>query len=379
MLQGDTSVPVGQHWMAFFNETVAKKLTPPNCHYKPMWLYDVADNFDMTAIGKTELDKMVEFNNYTGRCFSCLGRGGNIAWGHGGPGEFFMRTIERGDNHLIIETETGAKEKIQFKPHFRHLYDQPVKTIDDVEKLELPDPNDPERYKGLAEDIAYLKSKGEYVVASLNGFFSGIHYFLMDYQQTLMGIILEPDLINALLDKLGNWNIAAAKNLLKAGADCIAFCDDLGSKESLLFSPTQYRQFFKPWHKKLCETAHDGGVTVHLHSHGAITALLDDLVECGFDFINPFDPEEGFELENLLQKYGDKFVVVGGLPTKFWEWSPENQQQHFEKITSLGKKYGRYIVMDSGGIPENVVKEDFDRILNLSKKLRGVEKFEGAI
>ena len=85
-------------------------------------------------------------------------------------------------------------------------------------------------------------------------------------------------------------------------------------------SPDQYLAFFKPWHKKLCEAVHDLGGTVHFHSHGAITPLLNDFVECGFDFVNPFDPEEGFDMEQTLQKYSSEFIVVGGFPTTFWEW-----------------------------------------------------------
>ena len=43
-------------------------------------------HFDMTSMGPTQLDKMIAFNNHTGRCFSCLGKGANISFGHGGPG-----------------------------------------------------------------------------------------------------------------------------------------------------------------------------------------------------------------------------------------------------------------------------------------------------
>ena len=65
---------------------------------------------------------------------------------------------------------------------------------------------------------------------------------------------------------------------------------------------------------------HQKGVLVHLHSHGAISPILNDLVDCGFDIINPFDPEEGFDIEQVLRDYSKHFVVVGGMPASFWEW-----------------------------------------------------------
>ncbi|AQQ69898.1 methylcobalamin:coenzyme M methyltransferase [Limihaloglobus sulfuriphilus] len=379
ILAGNKDAPLPQHWMSFFNGNLARELTPQSCHYKPMWLYNAPKDFDSSAMGEAQLDKMISFNNYTGRCLACLGKFANISFGHGGPGEFMLRLVSRKENEIIAEYETGVLVKAQLKPHFTHAYNHPVKTIQDIEMLELPDPAAPQRYEGLKKDIEYLVSRGEYTTVSLNGFFSGLHYFLMDYEVTLMALAIEPELINAALDKLGNWNLKAAEMIINAGADSIALCDDLGSKQTLLLSPDYYRKFFKPWHSRLCDLAHSRGATVHLHSHGAITPLLDDLVECGFDFVNPFDPEEGFDIEKILDRYGDSFVVTGGFPASFWDWPFQRQREHLEYLTGAGRKKGRLMLMDSGGIPENVTKEQFDKILETSAELRGVRNFPGCV
>jgi uroporphyrinogen decarboxylase len=306
-----------------------------------------------------------------------LGKGANLAFGHGGPGEFFLRLVERTADGLVLEGETGVLVKVQFHPHFYHTYSHPIETSQDLKGFELPDPSDPDRYEGFAADARYLKSKGEYVLGSLNGFFSGIHYSLMEYQRTLIALVLEPDLIHEMLERLGNWNLTAASEMVRAGADCIAFCDDLGFKDSLFFSPDMYRTFFKPWHKKLCETVHALGAAVHLHSHGAITPILDDLAECGFDFINPFDPVEGFEIERVLRNYSKRFIVTGGFPTVFWQWEADRQKTYLARLSALGRQYGRLIFMDSGGVPEDVQSTDFERILKVSRRLRGVEQHPG--
>lgn len=379
IIKGEEDVPIAQHWMGFFNSETARDLTPEYCHYDKMWWYDVSDEFDSSAMGSDQLDKMITFNNYTGRCFACLGKGANISFGHGGPGEFFVRIRERIENGFIAEFETGVLAKIQFHPHFYHSYGHPVKTMDDLNKLKLPDPADPNRYEGFAEDAHYLKSKGEYVVGSLNGFFSAMHYFLMDYQDVLISLITDPNLIHAMMERLGTWNLVAAENMIKAGADCITFCDDLGSKEALLMSPLHYRTFIKPWHKKLCDKVHEMGATVHLHSHGANQEILNDLVECGFDFINPFDPEENWDIEQVLQEYAQKFVVVGGFPTKFWYWPADQQETYMSRMAELGKKYRRFIFMDSGGVPEDVTREDYERLTKVSRDLRGVASVPGCV
>ncbi|HBG27669.1 MAG: hypothetical protein A2Y10_10295 [Planctomycetes bacterium GWF2_41_51] len=369
ILNGE-NVPTAQYWMSFFNADTARKLTPKSCHFNGMSLYEVGSNFDMSGMSYDDLDRLIEFNNYTDRCFACLGKGAAIMFGHGGPGEFFCRTIEKGDNYVIVQYETGVKSKIQFKPHFYHTFDHPIKTLDDLNDLKLPAPDNPLRYEGLENNARYLKSKGQYVVGSLNGFFSGIHYFLMDYQDTLISLLTEQNLIQAAVDKIGRWNLVAAENMIKAGVDGLAICDDLGSKQNLLMSPQHYRQFFKPWHRKLCDLAHENGVTIHLHSHGTIHPLLNDLVECGFDFINPFDPEEGFDIEKILEQYSKKFVVVGGFPGTFWYWPNQKQEEYLSRMAELGRKYKRFIFMDSSGVPDNISAADYLRITQLSKAAR---------
>jgi uroporphyrinogen-III decarboxylase len=373
ILQGK-SEKTAQHWMSFFNADTARKIASKRFHYDGMSLYDARGDYDMSGMSEEDLDKLIGFNEYTGRVFACLGKGANIMFGHGGPGEFFCRRIEEGENHIVVEYETGVKNKIQFKPHFHHYFDHPVKDMASAMALELPDPNDQSRYEGLKHNAECLRKKDQYVLGSVNGFFSGIHYFLMDYQETLMAIIAEPKLIETILEKLGNWNLTASENMFKAGVDCLAVCDDLGSKQNLLMSPEDYRRLFKPWHKRLCELAHSYGGTVHLHSHGAIHPLLDDLVECGFDFINPFDPEEGFDIENVLDNYSDKFVVVGGFPADFWYWQQQKQRQYLEKMAALGTKYPRFIFMDSGGVPDDITAETYMEITQMSEIERNIEK-----
>ncbi len=368
-----TSRFTAQHWMSFFNADTSRKLSPSECHYKGMSLYEAGDDFDMSGMSHGDLDRLIDFNIYTDRVFACLGKGANIMFGHGGPGEFFCRKIEQGENHIIMEYETGVKSRIQFNPHFYHTFDHPVKNMPDLRELKLPDAGNPARYEGFKDNVQYLKSKEQYVVGSLNGFFSGLHYFLMDYQDTLISLMLEPELIQAAVDKVGAWNLTAAENMLIAGADGLTICDDLGSKQNLLMPPDIYRKFFKPWHKKLCELAHSYNATVHLHSHGAIYELLDDLAECGFDFINPFDPDEGYDIEDVLKRYSGKFVITGGFPSDFWYWDDQKLREYFEDMAMLGRKYPRFIFMDSGGVPDNITPEKYIKVTQISKLARNIK------
>ena len=101
-----------------------------------------------------------------------------MALGHGGPGEFHFRIREVRESERILECETGSKRLIRKNPHFYHDSDYPLKTVEDVDRLELPDPRDPARYRGFAEDVNFFKDAGYMTAANVNGFFQRTPLFL---------------------------------------------------------------------------------------------------------------------------------------------------------------------------------------------------------
>jgi uroporphyrinogen-III decarboxylase len=270
----------------------------------------------------------------------------------------------------VIEYETGAKARIQTEPHFYHPFDMPIGTLDDVEKLELPDPEDPDRWRGFEEEVTYLQTRGEYTVGYLNGFFSACHYFFCDYQDFMMNLILEPQLVSRLLQRLGEWNLKAAAKMLEAGVDCIGFADDLGSGDSLLFRPELYDRYFFPWHRALCELAHAHGAHVHMHSHGNISRILDMVVDTGIDMLNPLDATEGMDLAAIKERYGGRLTLAGGINRQVLELEPGELESYLRATLRVGAKGGRFILMDACGIPEDMPRERFDSLLDIMRRVR---------
>lgn len=352
-------------FMAFFNEKVAKKLlgeenVPGDCIPEGNWDYS-------STVG-CDRDRKINYAKATGNFAIGVGRGTCIAFGHGGPGEFREKLILGEDGCRISMYETGVKKEIRFNPYFYHHFDHPIANKDDFSRLILPDADESDRYKGITEETSYYKKYDFITYANINGFFSGIHYFIYPYEHLLEDLILDPDFINEIADKIGGFNLKTAENLLKCGVDMITFCDDLGSGNSLLMSPQLYRRFFLPWHKRLADLCHEYGALVHMHSHGDINLILDDLYNAGIDLLNPNDPYEGMDLPTLKQKYGDRITFVGGVDKFFFEWDFREQYNY---IHALAKKTGGgFILMDSGGVPENMTFEKFAGIKELFESVK---------
>jgi uroporphyrinogen decarboxylase len=300
-----------------------------------------------------------------------VGWGANFCFGHAGPGEFNSRVVEQTDGGFVVEYETGARDLHNISPQFKHQRSRPVQTMDDLDRLVLPDPDDPARWQGFAADVAYLKAAGEYTVGWVNGFFSGGHYFFCDYQDFLADLLLDPELVERLLARLGDWNLRAARNMLAAGVDCVGFCDDLGSSANLLISPALYRRFFLPWHAALADVVRAAGGVVHMHSHGNINSILDDVVEAGIDMLNPLDRTDGMALADIRQRHPRLTLVGGGIDKFLYERPLDEIAAGLHRSVEICGRQGRFVLMDPGGIPEDIDTERYLAIRRISRRERG--------
>ena len=141
--------------------------------------------------------------------------------------------------------------------------------------------------------------------------------FLRRMDNFLMDLVAEPEKVEALLDALMERHLGVLEKACRAVgdvADIIRFGDDLGTNGGPLMSPRVYRQLFKPRHAMLCDYVHQHArMKTFLHSCGSIRALLPDLIEAGFDIINPVQTTcKGMEPEGLKADFGEDICFWGG-------------------------------------------------------------------
>ena len=79
-------------------------------------------------------------------------------------------------------------------------------------------------------------------------------------------------------------------------------------------SPELYRKLFKPRHSALCEyVKKNSNMHTFLHSCGAIAPLIPDLIEAGFEIINPVQTNAGgMGPEFLKREFGRDLTFWGG-------------------------------------------------------------------
>ena len=89
---------------------------------------------------------------------------------------------------------------------------------------------------------------------------------------------------------------------------------DFGAQNGPFISPKTYRTLFKPFHVTVNEWIHANTTwKSFIHSCGSIWRLLDDIVDAGFDCLNPVQTSAAdMGPEALKTKYGSRVTFWGG-------------------------------------------------------------------
>ena len=172
-----------------------------------------------------------------------------------------------------------------------------------------------ERLRANALELHRTSDRAIMVVVGCNLFEWGT--FLRRIDNFLMDLLLEPEKVEALLDALMERHMATLQKVCAAVgdvADVIRFGDDLGTDQGPFMQPDLYRTMFKPRHRKLCDYVHShSSMHTFLHSCGSIDLVVPDLIDAGFEILNPVQTNaRGMEPERLKKDFGKDVTFWGG-------------------------------------------------------------------
>ena len=241
-------------------------------------------------------------------------------------------------------------------------------TLADLDRFPWPDPHDPGRVAGLAEEARRLYEETDFSLSAGHisaGIFQDC-WNLRGMAQFLMDMALDREFAEALLDRVTAIHVAMWEHFLDAvGAyvDLVGTADDLGGQSGLIISPRMYRELIKPRHAALNAAIRSRTrARILYHSCGAIMPLIDDLIEIGVDVLNPIQPLPGLmDPEDLKRRYGGRLVFHGGLDVQslLLTGTPAQVRAHVRRyLDVLGPE--RYIVAPANSVqpgtpPENLV------------------------
>lgn len=242
--------------------------------------------------------------------------------------------------------------------------DKLITCMEDVEKLGMPDVHACERTLDRINAVKLFREK-------LGNPFPVIGWIegpiaeaadLCGVSETMMNMVMEPDMVKALMQKCLQMGKNFALAQIEAGANIIGVGDALCSQ----ISDEMYDEFVQPLHKELFAFIHEHGAIVKLHICGNITHILPSLAQTDVDIL---DADWMVDMGVAHKVMGDDVVICGNLDpvTVIMDGTRELIKAKYEEAkTSIPRE--NWIMMGGCEIPRSTPVENVKYLREISMK-----------
>jgi uroporphyrinogen decarboxylase len=243
-------------------------------------------------------------------------------------------------------------------------------TISDLDAYPWPDPYDPGRTEGLAEEAKTLHEAGEYAISARSAT-QGIFELAMrmrGMEQFFADLLLDKPFSTALVHKIKEVQMGFYEVYLNAVGpyvDMVETGDDYGAQHGPLISPKVFAEIIAPARKELNQwiKSKAPNAKVFLHSDGSIFKLIPTLIETGVEVLNPIEPDAtGNVPSDLKGTFGSELIFHGHLDTKgAMRGSKEDARSEARRVVDEMAPGGGYVMAPTNHLqtdvpPENILE-----------------------
>ena len=236
---------------------------------------------------------------------------------------------------------------------------------------------EPDFYKTLRERVIKLREstdKALMITCGCNLFEWGT--FLRRMDNFLMDIYSDEENVEALIEQLMMRHLATLEKVCAAVGDVVdilRFGDDLGMTTGMFMSREKYQTFFKPYHTQLNEYVHKhSNMKTLLHSCGSLYPIIPDLIDAGYDILNPVQTSaRDMDPETLKREFGKDITFWGGgCDTKsvLNRGTPDEVYDHCRRMIEIFNQDGGFVFNQEHNILPDVPPEN---ILAMYRAVRG--------
>lgn len=233
-----------------------------------------------------------------------------------------LNIFEEGDYYAFID-RWGAKLHM---PKEGGLYfdwvDFPIQepTLEALDAYRWPRPDPQEHLLKLRQQAEQLYRQTDYALVGSAVIGGGIFEQparVMGLPNFLMALVSEPVFADRLMDQITDIYIESCNNYLDEIGRLIqvfTYWDDIAGQNGWIIRPELYRKRIKPRQKRLVDAIKKKtGAKIFYHSCGATFDLIPDLIEIGFDILNPVQVSaRGMDTRKLKTEFGKDITFWGG-------------------------------------------------------------------
>lgn len=218
-------------------------------------------------------------------------------------------------------------------------------TLADLDRYPWPDPDDPGRYEGLAEEVEALYRGTPYALMGDSGYKNHWEpaFTLMGMERALMAVVSEEEFVRALLDRITAIAMTVTRRFLEITGPYLSVVrtsDDLATQRGPLMSPATYRKLIKPYHQRFfAMIKQHTDAKIFFHSCGNVVPLLPDLIDAGVEVLNPVQVAAFADPAAVKARYGDRLSFWGGIDTQ-WALPHGTPEEVREEVRLRIRQFG---------------------------------------
>ena len=151
---------------------------------------------------------------------------------------------------------------------------------------------------------------------------------------------------------------------------------DFGTQTGPFISSRTYDRLYRPFHRRVNDWIHEHTPwKTFCHSCGSIVSLLPEIIEAGFDIINPVQcSAAGMDARTLAERFGDRVTFWGGgvdtqrtLPFG----TPEEIRREVKERIAIFNRGGGFVFNTVHNVQANTPAENLVALYDAVRETRG--------
>ncbi|MFH1615886.1 MAG: uroporphyrinogen decarboxylase family protein [Planctomycetota bacterium] len=284
-----------------------------------------------------------------------------------------IKTLDENDEYITETTPYGGIRR-NHKDHSTtpEVIDCPIKKKDDwpaVRELLKPD-RSRINWENFRKNYNRMRKHNQYI-CYVNASGYDLMQSFVKSEQLLMFMFEDPGWIKEIIDVNSELIMATIRMLYDEGFRFDAFWtyNDMGYKNSSLFSPKMYRTIIGPSDRKRNDFCHELGMQTILHSCGCVKGLIPDLIEHGFDCLQALEVKAGMDIRELKSMYGDRIAFFGNIDVMLMEDPDDSKiENEIKEKFSVAMPGGGYLFHSDHSIPKDVSFEKYKFVMQCVRK-----------
>jgi uroporphyrinogen decarboxylase len=255
----------------------------------------------------------------------------------------------------ILTTVEPMGMELKFFPDKGPLFVNPIRTVADIERLVVFDPEDKLAFVPKAVKILVKELENKVPLIGFAGAPFTVAAFMVEgagsprYLITKRMLFEEPKAFHILLDKVSRLTTAYMKSQIKAGAPAVMLFDTCAGQ----LAPADYAEFNLPYVQKIVEALKPTGVPVIYYANGC-GGLAELVGRSGADVIGV---DWRISLDQAVKRLGKGVSVQGNLEPQVLFASKEKIEERVKDVLDGGSRArGHIFNLGDGILPDTPVE-----------------------